>query len=307
MEIAATSRSPELPRDVLMHIFALLEVPDLVRAGSVCSSWNAAFAGVRSTGQYKQPQTPCLLYTSGPAGESVACLYSLAEKRAYRLTLPEPPIHRRHLIGSSHGWMVTVDERSEMHLVNPITSEQIALPSVITMDHVAPIYDSAGAICEYCYWNNSTDLVNKQSITLAPGELRYYLHHKALLLHDTSTGSYIVVFIHNPWRQLAFARLGDKKWTQLTSHEHILDCVYKGGLLYAVTAFGEIIAFDINGTVITTRIIMDRVQNHFGTERVYIVGRPAASLEFTDFDEGRNGWASGWANISEQSWDVENI
>ncbi|KAE8795135.1 Tryptophan aminotransferase 1 [Hordeum vulgare] len=28
---------PELPLDVLMYIFALLEIPDLIRAGSVCS------------------------------------------------------------------------------------------------------------------------------------------------------------------------------------------------------------------------------------------------------------------------------
>uniref|UniRef100_A0A0E0RA41 Disease resistance R13L4/SHOC-2-like LRR domain-containing protein n=1 Tax=Oryza rufipogon TaxID=4529 RepID=A0A0E0RA41_ORYRU len=47
----------------------------------------------------------------------------------------------RHIIGSCYGWIVTADERSELHLVNPITGEQIALPSVTTIKQVKPIYD----------------------------------------------------------------------------------------------------------------------------------------------------------------------
>lgn len=55
---------PELPQDILQAIFATLEIPDLVRAGSVCSSWRAAYTSLRELGQYKQSQTPCLFYTS---------------------------------------------------------------------------------------------------------------------------------------------------------------------------------------------------------------------------------------------------
>ncbi|VAH56497.1 F-box protein At3g56470-like [Triticum aestivum] len=119
---------PELPQDILMVIFAVLEIPDLVRAGSVCSSWHSAYAELRTLGKYKKGQTPCLVYTSESDPYDVLSLYSLAEKRSYKLSLPQPPIRSRYLIGSSHGWLVTVDERSEMHLLNPITCEQIALP-----------------------------------------------------------------------------------------------------------------------------------------------------------------------------------
>jgi len=101
---------PDLPQEILIDIFCLLEIPDLVRAGSVCSSWNSAYARIISIGLYRHLQTPCLIYTTESAGESVACLYSLAENKAYRLTLPEPPVYRRYLIGSSHGWLITVDE-----------------------------------------------------------------------------------------------------------------------------------------------------------------------------------------------------
>lgn len=53
-------------------------------------------------------------------------------------------------------------------------------------------------------------------------------------------------------------------------HSNFDDCIYKDGLLYAVTLLGEIIAFDLSGTVVTTKIIMDR-KDKYGNERVYIV------------------------------------
>lgn len=75
-----------------------------------------------------------------------ACKASWRREPRYKLTLPEPAIRSRFLIGSSHGWLVTVDDRSDMHLVNPITGEQVALPSVITMEHVKPIYNKSQTV-----------------------------------------------------------------------------------------------------------------------------------------------------------------
>jgi hypothetical protein len=149
------------------------------------------------------------------------------------------------LIGSSHGWLVTVDEISEMHLVNPITCEQIALPSVITIEQVKPVFDAHGVLHKYeLSWHTGTD----DGRYIAPSvfaldKLRDELHYKAFVFSDdasTSTGSYIVVLIHNPICQLSFARAGDDKWTWLPPHEFYLDCTYKDGLLYAVTGFGEL-------------------------------------------------------------------
>jgi hypothetical protein len=129
----------DLPFDVLWLIFANLQVPDLVRAGSVCSIWRDIYTGLCNSGSYNPQHTPCLLYTSGSVGARAACLYSLAEKKTYTLTLPDPPLRSRYIFGSSYGWIVTADERSELHIVNPITGDQIALPSVTTIDQVKPI------------------------------------------------------------------------------------------------------------------------------------------------------------------------
>ncbi|KAF8732927.1 hypothetical protein HU200_015277 [Digitaria exilis] len=186
------------------------------------------------------PQTPCLIYTSESAGDNIAFLYSLAEKRAYKLTLPEPPIHRRYLIGSSLGWLITADERSEMHLVNPVTSEQISLPSVTTIEQVTPIFDAAGVICKYRFSRHTARSVTALSSTYA----------KAFLFYDASARSYIVVLIHNPGGQLSFARLGDEKWTWLPPHANFDDGIYKDGLL----------------------------KDKYGLERVYIVQAPWGDL-----------------------------
>ncbi|CAN6180649.1 unnamed protein product [Urochloa humidicola] len=274
----AVGTLPELPQDVLMSIFATLEIPDLLRAGSVCSSWRSAYTCLRDLGKYKQSQTPCLLYTSAAAGENVACLYSLAEKRAYKITLPEPPIRTRSLIGSSNGWLITADERSEMHLVNPITGEQIALPSVITIEHVKPRYDGLGTISKYELSFYSADPKDGcWTERHAPNILREYLYFKTFVFPDPSTGSYIVVLIHNPFYQLSFARAGDDRWTWLPHDTEYCDCVYIDGLLYALKSVGDIHAFDLTASTVTMRVVIGSLKRGI-CGSMYIIQAPWGDL-----------------------------
>ncbi|KAE8794481.1 hypothetical protein D1007_30789 [Hordeum vulgare] len=300
MEIEA-SGSPELPHELLVDIFALLEIPDLKRASSVCSSWGSAYTSLCNLGLYNRPQTPCLLYTSESAGESVAFFYSLTEKRSYKLTIPEPPIHTRHLIGSSNGWLVTADERSEMHLLNPVTCQQIALPSVITIEHVTPIFNDAGALCKYHYARRIHGRCTDRPSILALGELRNHLHRKAFVFYDASADGHIVVLIHNPYGQLSFARLGDHKWTWLPQQSFFHDCIYKDGLLYAVTAQGKILAFNLRGPVVTTEIIMDVTKDDI-YENIYVVQAPCGGL----LQVWRSQEASEYVEVTDPATDVIN-
>ncbi|XP_006663579.1 uncharacterized protein LOC121055810 [Oryza brachyantha] len=267
----------DLPDDILMDIFSLLEIPDLMRASSVCASWRAAYGSLLRLGQYKRAQTPCLFYTSASDDdERVACLYSLAENKVYKLTLPDPPIRRRHLIGSSHGWLVTADERSELHMVNPITGEQVALPSVATMEHVKPITDDAGVVLEYElseYWG---DMVHEDPTIHSPDGLRDHLYFKAFVFLEPSMGGYIVVLIHNPFHQLSFAREGDCKWTWLPPGETCYEeCIYMDGLLYALTASGGIDVFDLStGSSAITRKVFVGSMKCYIHENMYIVQAP---------------------------------
>ncbi|WVZ65744.1 hypothetical protein U9M48_015060 [Paspalum notatum var. saurae] len=274
---AVPATLPELPQDVLMHIFATLEIPDLVRAGSVCSSWHSAYTCLRDLGKYKQ--TPCLIYTYKSAGENVACLYSLVEDRTYKLTLPKPPIRRRYLIGSSNGWLITADERSELHLVNPITGEQVDLPSVTTIEQVKPITDRSGVIRKYQLSSYTGQRDDKRSWIYALDELRGYLYFKAFVFPDPCTGSYIVVLIHDPYFQLSFARAGDDRWTWLPLNTFYRDCMYMDGLLYALTVFGEINAFDLSASTVTMKVIMNKVRReYYDISSCYIIAAPWGGL-----------------------------
>ncbi|GJN04558.1 hypothetical protein PR202_ga22118 [Eleusine coracana subsp. coracana] len=255
----------------------MLEIPDLLRAGCVCSSWHTAYTILLSSGLYKRQQTPCLFYTSESTGDDAAFLYSLAERRVYKLTLPEPLIRSRYLIGSSKGWLVTADQRSELHIVNPITGEQIALPPVTTIEHVKPIFDDSGAVQECELMQYHGEEVIGDPYVFALDKLRDKLYVKAFVFSDCSTGSYIVVLIHNPFYQLSFARAGDSKWTWLPPNADYEDCTYLDGNLYAVTSTGGIDIFDLTGPAISRKVIMDDTKDYI-YERIYIVQSPSGEL-----------------------------
>ncbi|CAL5007421.1 unnamed protein product [Urochloa decumbens] len=273
LELRTLITLPNLPQDVLEVIFGNLQIPDLIRAGSVCCSWRAAYTSLRELGRYRQSQTPCLFYTSESAGDNVACLYSLVEKRVYKLTLPEPPIRSRVLIGSSDGWLITADERLELLLVNPVTGEQIALPSVVTIEHVKPISDGSGAIPKFELSYYTGEKVYREPEIHDRDHLREVLYFKAFLFPDLSTGSYIVVLIHNPYYQLSFARAGDNKWTWLPPNAGYRDCMYMDCVLYALTDVGEIDAFDLSDSTVTRKAIVGKVKDYI-YESMYIIPSP---------------------------------
>uniref|UniRef100_J3L8N0 F-box domain-containing protein n=1 Tax=Oryza brachyantha TaxID=4533 RepID=J3L8N0_ORYBR len=277
-ETVTANPLPELPQDMLVEIFSLLEIPDLVRAGSVCNSWRSAYNETRSLGIYKLSQTPCLLYTSESAGDSAVCLYSLVEKRQYMFTLPDPPVRSRFLIGSSLGWLVTVDASSEMHLVNPITGQQIALPSVATIEHIEPIFNESGAIHKYeLSWYSGSKVYRTEPSVFTLGELRDYMYYKAFVFFDTSAKSYLVVLIHCPLSQLSFARVGDDEWTWIPPRTFYDDCIYVDGHLYASTE-GEVHVFDLSGPVVTMKTIIGKVPLDSVYNKMYIVQAPWGGL-----------------------------
>ncbi|KAM3372169.1 hypothetical protein ACQJBY_019191 [Aegilops geniculata] len=164
-----------------------------------------------------------------------------------------------------------------MHLVNPITGEQIHLPSVITIEQVKPIYSDSGALHKYEYSSHTAKRVHSPPSVSALEELRNKLHHKAFVFSDTCNG-YIVVLIHNPVCQLSFARAGDDSWIWLPPYARYEDCIYKNGLLYAVTSFGQIHAFDLSSPIVTVRMITWEPELEDQLLNTYIVRAPWGNL-----------------------------
>ncbi|KAF7102887.1 LOW QUALITY PROTEIN: hypothetical protein CFC21_103946 [Triticum aestivum] len=209
-----------LPADILISIFQLLDCPDLLRSAAVCTLWQKAYSTIRRNGGCPSRQTPCLLYCTEVAGAKALGMYSLSELKAYTMPLPEPPIN--YWIGSSHGWLVTMDEKSDLMLLNPITGDKIALPPATTMEHVKPVLNSDGVL-EKC--------------------------------------KCIVMLIHQPYMQLSFARVGDARWSWLQMHSFYADCIHHDGSFYAVTDLGAVDVFNLDGSsVIHRRILPDMAE-----------------------------------------------
>ncbi|CAL4966582.1 unnamed protein product [Urochloa decumbens] len=244
----------EMPENILLQILAALDLPDLIRAGSVCSAWHGACTSLCNLGRWKQPQTPCLVYTAKSRGDSAAGLYSLSEKKAYTLALPDPPVRSMSFIGSAHGWIIAADDRSELHLINPITGDRIALPSITTTE-----------------FGRTTPNVYGLS------ELRDIFFDKAFLSSDPSTGNYIVAAIHNPCYRLSFARAGDDCWTLLPPHDDFGDCIFKDDLMYALTQLGEIHVFDFSGPAVKQKVVLEKMRS-YNADNMYIVQIPCGDL-----------------------------
>uniref|UniRef100_M8ARG9 Uncharacterized protein n=1 Tax=Aegilops tauschii TaxID=37682 RepID=M8ARG9_AEGTA len=215
---------PELPIDILCDVLKLLECPDLLRSAAVCSIWYKAYSAQRCISSCPGHQTPCLLYCTEAAGGLRALgMYSLSERKAYTMPLPELPI--KNWIGSSHGWLVTMDDKSELMLLNPITSNTIVLPPVTTMEHVKPVL-------------NGDEVLEKYEVFYYDGELPRVV--------EKDTSGCIVMLIHQPYGQLSFAKVGDDRWNWLTVCSYYTDCVHHDGWFYAVTEDGAIDAYNLH-------------------------------------------------------------
>ncbi|PNT63457.1 hypothetical protein BRADI_4g16200v3 [Brachypodium distachyon] len=164
-----------------------------------------------------------------------------------------------------------------MHIVNPITSEQVDLPSVITIEQVKPVYDDSGALRKYRYSRHTAKEVYSPPMIVELDELREMLHYKAFVFPNTTTGQYIVVLFHNPHRQLSFTRVGDDSWTWLPPRLHYEDCLYKDGLLYAVNYDGEIDVYDLSGPTVTMQIVLG-MTDAITYSCMYIVQAPWGDL-----------------------------
>jgi hypothetical protein len=126
----------ELPADLLVRIFGTLQIPDLLSSGSVCRSWRCSHLEARRFRLCSPHQSPCLVYSAADRDHGTATLHHLNTDKLCHVTLPDPAFRSRYVMSSSHGWLVTADERSNLILVNPVTGAQIVMPPPETMPNV---------------------------------------------------------------------------------------------------------------------------------------------------------------------------
>ncbi|KAG6539199.1 hypothetical protein ZIOFF_004352 [Zingiber officinale] len=148
------------------------------------------------------------------------------ERREYTTTIPVPdtPISDRLFLGSAHGWIITIDARLRVQLLNPIIGTQIDLPRLsgaFPSEHTHPIRDTAGRLIAF------------MTPTPTCQELVEQLRLKAILSADPSLGDgYIVALFQYPPGRIYFTRSGDEKWFDLNKRVLIANMVFHRGKLY---------------------------------------------------------------------------
>uniref|UniRef100_A0A0E0E2P2 KIB1-4 beta-propeller domain-containing protein n=1 Tax=Oryza meridionalis TaxID=40149 RepID=A0A0E0E2P2_9ORYZ len=191
---------PELPMDMLLEI---------LRCAAVCTAWRTAYRDLRRRGIAASRQTPCLIYRSAAAGLNAIGMYSLSDQRPYTIPIPDP-ISEQHWFGSSHGWLIAADCRSDIILLNPITGRRIALPPATTMQHVTLVLNEEGIL------DKDPSKEHSEPDTYSLEEYRRYMYTKLVLSSNPSSDDdCIPMLIHQPYDQLSFAKVGGNSWNWL--------------------------------------------------------------------------------------------
>ncbi|CAL9095350.1 unnamed protein product [Musa textilis] len=255
----------ELPIDTLDLIHGKLSIPDYIRFGAVCKQWNLAFKL-----KYRcppKPQSPWMMLPG--KSNTTAKFFSIADNKVYQIPCPKPMIRRRICIGSSHGWLITVDESSNMHLVNPLTGAQFPLPPVTTLPFVEAVHDSQGRLTGLILnrerREDGTVIDRRPRHTYSLQDAHRIMFHKAILSAAPDQGSgFVVMMICNIWRALAFARAEDKAWTYIDTPDSFTDVIYYRGKFYTISYLGTVGAWEPHGLSFKPRRRVTRLHHVLG-------------------------------------------
>ncbi|KAL5542549.1 hypothetical protein UlMin_010259 [Ulmus minor] len=195
------SNSFDLPTDLLQLVLSkLTSFQDILRFRAVCSSWNtAAKSHIASPSLSLSPQTPWLMLPSNQRDDSHSrSFFSFAEKKAYTFKNVFEGLDDAWCVGSSHGWLIIVDERANLFVLNPFLEgrrRSFKLPSI-----------------------TNSNLSTMPALYIAK-HLRKTFVSKAVLLFDQSQSkefSFYVVIIYSFARKIAYCNhVEEGNWNEL--------------------------------------------------------------------------------------------
>ncbi|CAL4899758.1 unnamed protein product [Urochloa decumbens] len=276
-----------LPEDLLLIVMGALDVPSLVRAGGACSPWRATYATFRRLRLPSPRQAPCLLYAREDYGPNHVAMYSPTTGETFRVPLAGPPHHRRGLTVSTAvpGWVFTTDSVGDPYLLNPLTGARAALPPVKTLGNYDTFLDGNG---EHIFPAGLEQGVMKPASVFRARDWAFIR-----VAVSAGGGAATVLVVHPPESKLSFTRVGDERWTPLTSvgplvgHDALgFDNVLyndKDGLFYAAESYGSVYTIDLDGpSPVVTRIFVGKPRTTGCDHTMYIAVAPTGDLVLMD-------------------------
>ncbi|KAL5203836.1 hypothetical protein ABZP36_008707 [Zizania latifolia] len=288
-----------LPKELLLITMAAMEVPELVRSGAICKLWRSAFVifrGLRLPST--RHSTPCLMYAR--QSDAAVFLYSPSTHTNYHMPLSAETASG--VVGSAYGWLFTTDLAANPYLVNPLTGAQATLPPITTLEHVMgrrfvfSVDDDDGfrrrrpgrrGAIVYDVEFEGPNGENMQSITARRAREWMYCR-VAMSASPSAGGGCVVLLLHMPYRELSFARPGDKQWTSLSGiwtvhNNYFKDVVHNpsDGLFYLLDSdWGRVRSLDLTGpSPIATMLVVTPSRQLYSPQRLcYLVITPRGDL-----------------------------
>lgn len=238
----------QLPPELVESISKKLKIyADYLRFRGVCHSWQAC---VPKSPQHLPPQLPWLMLPQSQPNQSHRAFYNLSNSRVHFLHLPEAS-HRKRRCGSSHGWLVILEETPSVLLVNPLTRVKRHLPPLSTFPNVVS-FDHSQIGREYVLRSLSGELYTRSLIQMRDSFVKKLVLSSSPLQQE----GFIALTIVNQSGDLAFCREGDQNWTFIDEARcYSEDAVFLNGLLYAVDNHGMVAECDVEGPFPVVRII----------------------------------------------------
>ncbi|XWS25967.1 hypothetical protein CRYUN_Cryun27aG0113000 [Craigia yunnanensis] len=157
----------------------------------------------------------------------------------------------KNICGSSSGFLIMVDETSEIIMIDPNTNARFVLPQIPTS--LAP--------------KHSTNIDSGESL-----ETRKYLVHKAVLSSppDCNPHDYILMVIYGEERELAYYTAWNQTWIKVQeAGRYYDDIIFHMGEFYAVDEYGKVILCQLGFPPNIEEIAMPWL--HRGS-KIYLVG-----------------------------------
>ncbi|XP_077219442.1 F-box protein SKIP23-like [Tasmannia lanceolata] len=236
----------ELPNEILILILKLLPlIFDHLQFGSVCKSWHRAMVENRPW-LLSRRQLPFLMLPDKERTQ-IRQFFSLSENKLYDINLPE--FNGKWCCASSNGWLITVDESSNVSLLNPFSRIQIQLPSLNKF--------------KYHQYEANPDFPSNYE----------YIFKVVLSANPLSTPNYIVVAIVTTMLRLSFYKPGNETWTTVeTPWEPFADVICYRGQFYAINHFGVVVLCDFASSDLPKfTVVMPEPPYRGRNDKVYLV------------------------------------
>ncbi|CAI9117004.1 OLC1v1018311C1 [Oldenlandia corymbosa var. corymbosa] len=255
---------------------------DYIRFRAVCVAWRSS---TPATPTHLPCQLPWLVLPRGTQHhhhhrfpDYHLSFLNLVNYKRHILRLPVAFHRHRRCRGSSHGWLVILEDSPSVFVFNPLTGTKLNLPPLSSFPHVSR-FDYAQIGREYLLL-----LDDNLSVTFNLKQMREFV--KKIVLSDSPSRDpdFTAVSILYGTGELVFCKAGQTQWTVIPGIRNFSeDVIFLNGLVYALNKNGSIAICDVDGDSPGVLRLVDATGANEGGDTHYLVAARGELLLVTRY------------------------